>query len=110
MPSKTVANHLHRYKKKNLGRNGKEYLVYMCTKPACSHYIPMSQAEGKLCACNVCDEPMILDRVILTRSGGRPMTRPHCSECIKRKKAKDVATIAEFVDRVMPTVPVDEEI
>jgi hypothetical protein len=110
MPSKTVANHLHRYKKKNLGRNGKEYLVYMCTKPACSHYITVEASEGKLCECNRCGEAMIIGRETLTKSSGRPMTLPHCVECIKRKVDKHVDTITEFIERTKPQVSVDEEI
>ena len=96
--SSKVANHLHRYKKVNLGKNGKEYLVYKCQKPACSHYIPIALAEGKLCECNRCNEPMILGKPQLTGSSGGPMAKPHCNDCIERKKANDVGAIAEFLE------------
>ena len=93
-----VANHLHRYKKQNLSATaGKEYLVYKCVKPACSHYLPMNLAEGKLCECNRCGEPMIITKATLTHSGNKPMAKPHCQGCIKRKNEKDVAAIAEFI-------------
>jgi len=92
------ANHLHRYKKVNLSENGnKPYLVYKCLKPACSHYVPIKLAEGKLCECNRCGELMIITKSVLTHSNNKPMARPHCSDCIKRKKDKDVAAIAEFI-------------
>jgi hypothetical protein len=97
--AKRVANHIHKYKKINLGSNGKDYFVYKCMRPACSHYTPIAQAEGKLCECNRCGEPMIINKIVLNGSGGRPMARPHCSNCIQHKedKAQDVAAIAEFL-------------
>lgn len=98
-----AANHLHRYKKVNLAKNGKEYWVYRCTKPACSHYIPIDLAEGRLCECNRCGEAMIIGRETMTKSSGRPMTLPHCGNCIKRKKDYDVDTIQEFLDGVKVT-------
>ena len=96
--SNRVANHLHRYKKVNIGSTGKEYLVYRCMKPACSHYIRMELAEGKLCECNRCGEPMIITKDTLTHSnGGKPMARPHCQGCVKSRKQSDVAAIASFL-------------
>ena len=93
-----VATHLHRYKKVNIGANGKKYYVYKCMKPTCFHYIPLTLAEGKMCECSICGEPMIINRVVMSQSSGNPMTNPHCSNCIKRRKVKDVETIKEFLD------------
>lgn len=95
-----VANHLHRYKKINLSRKkGEEYLVYKCMKPACSHYLPMNLAEGKLCECNKCGEPMIITKETLTHSnGGNPMAKPHCTACVKRKKNPDMEAIVAFLE------------
>jgi hypothetical protein len=90
------ANHLHKYKKVNLSETDKPYLVYKCLKPACSHYVPVKLSEGKLCECNRCGEPMIITKSVLTHSNNKPMARPHCSDCIKRRK-EDVAAIAEFI-------------
>lgn len=92
-----VADHLHLYKKFNLSRTEKEYLVYKCMKPACSHYIPIAQAIGKLCECNRCGEPMIIGKIQLWSSGGGPMATPHCIDCIKRKKPNEVETVSKFV-------------
>lgn len=99
MPSK-VANHIHRYKKVNIGSDHNDFFVYKCMKPACSHYIRIDLAEGKLCECNKCGEPMILSKAVLTHSGGKPMTKPHCGDCVKRRKSKDVEAIAEFLKEV----------
>jgi len=98
MPSR-VANHLHRYKKVNLARDGEDYFVYKCQKPLCSHYIPMNLAEGKLCECNKCGEAMIITRAVLTHSSKKPMTRPHCNNCIKRRKNDEVEALANFLNQ-----------
>lgn len=102
-----AANHLHRYKKKNIGQNGKEYFVYFCTKPACSHYIPILLAEGRLCECYICGETIIINKAILTHSGSKPMTRPHCLDCTKKRKATDVDKIAEFLEGTKAKIPLD---
>jgi hypothetical protein len=99
MSKQKVANHLHKYKKVDLARDGEPYLVYKCMKPACSHYVPLHLAEGKLCECNRCGEPMIITKATLHGSSNKPMAKPHCPNCIERKKEKleDVAAISEFL-------------
>jgi hypothetical protein len=96
----SVADHLHRYKKVNLGQNGKDYFVYKCMKPVCSHYLPLNLAEGKMCECNRCGEPMIISKATLNGSSNRPMTKPHCVGCIKRRKVntEEVDAIAAFLE------------
>lgn len=85
--SKT-ANHLHRYKKVNIARKNPEkpYWVYKCQIPTCTHYIPLTVAEGKLCICNRCGELMVISKFTMTQSGGKPMTLPHCQDCVKKRK------------------------
>ena len=95
--NKNAANHLHRYKKVNIGSKGNDFYVYKCMKPTCSHYIRIDLAEGLLCECNKCSEPMIITKTVLSRSGGKPMTGPHCSNCIKHKNLEDVNAIASFL-------------
>lgn len=103
--SNKAANHLHLYKKVNLTRKkGKEpYLVYRCTKPLCPHYLPLDLAEGKMCECNVCGEPMVITRETLTHSSGNPMARPRCTNCIKRKNTDTVDAIAAFLAGTKPS-------
>jgi hypothetical protein len=97
MPS---ANHIHRYKKVNIGAFDKSpYWVYKCTKPACSHYIPVKLAEGKMCECNRCGEPMIIGKQVMAQSSGNPMTLPHCGDCTKKRKVINVEEITEFLDK-----------
>jgi hypothetical protein len=91
-------NHIHRYKKVNLSREkDKEYLVYKCVKPLCSHYVPIALVEGQMCECNKCSEPMLITKKVLTHSSNKPMARPHCPNCIVRKNAKQVAALADFI-------------
>lgn len=87
------ANHLHLYKKVNLGAAGKKYIAFKCQMPACEHYIPYHLAEGKLCQCNRCHEPMLLTKAAMQ------LTKPHCHNCVKRKKTADVDTIAAFLQQ-----------
>lgn len=95
-----AANHVHRYRKVNLSRKKSEpYLVYRCTKPACSHYLPLDLAEGKMCECNRCGEPMVITKETLNRSNGGAMAKPHCGNCIKRKSAETVDALAEFLSK-----------
>lgn len=95
---KKSANHIHRYKKIDLSRDkNKPYLVYQCIKPNCSHYLPIAQSLNKVCECNVCFNPMIISQVTLTRSGGGPMAKPRCDECIKRKHKDELSAISEFL-------------
>jgi len=95
-----VANHLHKYKKVDIARKGdKEFLVYKCMKPACSHYIRMDLVEGKECECNRCGELMFITKETLVHSGGKPMARPHCNNCVKRRKVPEIDAIAAFLGK-----------
>jgi hypothetical protein len=106
--SSRVANHLHRYKKINIAKDGKEFFVYQCMKPACSHYVRIDLAEGKLCECNKCGEAMIIAKATLTHSSGKPMAKPHCLNCVKRRRISDVEAITEFLGGSKVPIPVDE--
>lgn len=88
---KRTPNHLHKYKKVDIGRDGNHFLVFKCMRPACTHYIRVDLAEGKLCECNRCAEPMILTKAAMQ------LTKPHCTSCVKRKESPDVEAIAEFL-------------
>lgn len=92
-----TSDHLHRYKKVNLGSGDKKYEVYRCVKPACNHYIALALAEGKLCECNRCHEPMIIGKVQLNGSSGRAMARPHCNECVEKKVDPNAKAIADYL-------------
>ena len=92
------SSHIHRFKKVNISGHGKApYWVYKCVKAGCTHYTPLALIEGTLSECNRCHEPMIMGKIQLNGSGGRPMTKPHCNECIRSKKKEEVSTLEEFL-------------
>lgn len=85
-------NHIHKYKKVNLSRDKDDpFFVFKCIIPTCTHYISVKLAEGKLCICNRCGEPMILNKVSVT------LTKPHCNNCTKRRT--NVSKITEFLEK-----------
>jgi late competence protein required for DNA uptake (superfamily II DNA/RNA helicase) len=88
-------NHLHRFRRVNLGENGKEYYVFKCTLPTCTYYIPLKMAENALCECNRCKNPMLLTKAALQ------LAKPHCGSCVKRKKvvSETVNAITEFLTK-----------
>jgi formylmethanofuran dehydrogenase subunit E len=78
--------HLHKYERAVLGKNN--YVVFRCILPNCAHYISKELVKGKICLCNRCNEPMIMD----TRASN--MQKPHCKPCIRPND--DVAALAEL--------------
>lgn len=93
-----AANHIHRYKKVNIGSKRTPFLVYKCMKPACSHYTRMDLAEGIICECNRCFNPMMITKAVLHHSSNKPMAKPHCTDCIKRRRSNAVEAIAAFLE------------
>jgi transposase-like protein len=57
----------------------------------------MKIAEGKMCECNRCGEPMVITRYTLTSSGNKPQARPHCQICTKSRKQENVEALADFL-------------
>lgn len=89
-----LPDHLHKYKKLNIGRNGKEYWVFRCMRPACNSYTQVHLTEGNLCECNRCHNPMIMTKHAMT------LTLPHCPDCTKKRKpSEDIQKIQEFLSK-----------
>lgn len=88
MPRKN--QHVHRYERVILGKNG--YTVFRCNLPDCSHYIAQHLAKGKLSICNRCGGEFILD----TRA--MKLEKPHCTDCIKTRKKESHDTLLEFIE------------
>jgi RNase P subunit RPR2 len=66
----------------------------------------MEFAEGKMCECNRCGEPMIIGKQVMSQCSGKPMTLPHCEGCTKKRKVtnvENVEAIAEFIERTKTT-------
>lgn len=107
MPKPKAPIHVHKYSRKNIAAFGSpEYLVFYCTLPLCTSYVPLKLAEGKMCECNRCGELMIINRESIQHA------KPHCSNCIKRKTVKDedVNAIAAFLQKMeSPETPTEDE-
>lgn len=86
--SKRKYNHLHKYKKVMRGKQ----TVFKCMQPGCPHFIDYNLAENALCACNRCDESMILTRVKMQ------LVKPHCDNCVKRKDPVKVDRINKLAE------------
>lgn len=97
--SKKKSDHLHKYKRINLAKDGKKYWVYKCVKPACTHYVPVELSEGQICECNKCDKVMVISKATLNTGYRRsPLVRPHCPDCTRIKDAPQIDAIAAFLE------------
>lgn len=78
-------NHIHKYRRVNIGHNGTEYWVMQCSEPGCPHYHPMQTKlsaptlRGKQALCNRCEEPFLLNKRALR------MAEPCCDNCVNKK-------------------------
>jgi hypothetical protein len=90
MASKKVG-HVHKYKRTILG---KDYQILRCMVPACMHYISLSLAEGKLCECWRCGNPMVLDKRSVR------LAKPHCENCVEHKSPEIVESMSEILDKI----------
>lgn len=84
-----MAKHVHRYERVNIGVN-KEYIVYRCNLPKCSHYLTPELVKDKLTLCNRCGSEMIMDAFALS------LAKPHCHDCTERKN-KNVDKIKDLI-------------
>lgn len=68
-----MAKHTHQYRRAILG---KDYEIYKCTLPGCTHYISAELILGKKNKCWRCG-----DEHYITRR----LAKPHCAKCTKGK-------------------------
>ena len=96
MKKKKESKHIHKLKKVNLTRNPLKlpYWVLACQEPACSYYIAITLALGKMAKCWICSDPFLIDKVSIGH------TKPHCNDCIKRKVKPNVMKLAELVEDI----------
>lgn len=91
-----MPKHTHRYERVDIGVS-KEYLVYRCTLPDCSHYLPESLVVGKKSICWRCGAEFVIRKDLLFK-------KPHCEDCIERKTDE---TTKERLDKLLSefTIP-----
>lgn len=84
-----MARHIHKYKRVKIGKN-KDYEVYRCMVPGCSHYVQAELVENRETICWLCDKPFIL-AVHLLRM------KPICEPCRDmRKSGQKAQPIEDF--------------
>jgi hypothetical protein len=91
-----MGKHIHKYRRVNIGHDGKKFWVMRCVKPGCSHYMAMSSKlscpilKDSIAECNRCDDRFILDKRALR------MEKPCCEDCIRKKENKKLDAAEEF--------------
>lgn len=95
MPKK---QHVHKYRKVKLGKDGK-YVVYACSLPDCSHFIPADLVIGKRSICWRCESEFIINE----KTGA--LAKPHCRECTRGTEKVEIPEIDESIfDGLVPNI------
>lgn len=85
--------HFHEYLKTKIG---KDYVVYKCRLPGCSHYISPILVVGRLAQCPICGNVYTITRVMVRN--GHMMRLPHCNKCTRGKRTTfDISKIQEIL-------------
>lgn len=77
--------HIHRYVRKVLG---KDYVVYACSLPECTHYMSEALMDGKLTICCRCGETCQMRR----DERGNFKHKPHCIQCTRPPRNKKLTS------------------
>lgn len=88
MPSK---EHIHKFKRHTYPNGTK---VYFCTMD-CTFKIEAAFALGKVCLCNICDEPFKMNEYSVK------LAKPHCNSCGKIK-VQDADGKTKFISKNRP--------
>lgn len=83
--------HLHKYKRTKLG---KSYVIFKCIKPDCTHYLSVNLIEDKICECNRCHGPMVMNKRAMT------LASPHCDDCVKSKDKEKINKIQQYLGKL----------
>ncbi len=67
--------HIHKYQRIKLGR--KDYTVFKCMKPSCSHFIRAELVIGMEHQCWRCGETMVMNQ------WSAMYKKPHCRACTR---------------------------
>ena len=72
-------DHIHRYKRANIGSKDKKCIVFKCTKPRCYHHLSPVLLKDRVAECPKCNNEFIVGSENLRRAD------LICSDCIVRK-------------------------
>lgn len=86
-----MKRHVHKYFRVNAGKT-KDYFVYRCAIPDCSHYIQENFILYRMTICWECGEPFPVNDYISTRK----IVYPKCNDC-RVKIPEDIGSLAEEI-------------
>lgn len=89
------SRHFHRYKKDVLGR---AYVIYKCTLPGCSHYIPANLLVNRLALCGECEEVIVIDKLKAQQA------IPRCDKHTESRVKEEVKGIISVLDEALGDV------
>lgn len=81
--------HTHKYERRKLGKN-KDYIVYACVLPDCTHYLERSLAKGMKSICWKCGNVFTMTMRSLTRR------KPVCNDCLGTVRPDIAARNSKF--------------
>lgn len=84
--------HVHKYIR---ARMGKDYIIFKCALPGCTHYISKVVAEGRRSICWVCGNEMVLTKPALD------LKKPHHAECVRNSKKMPVPTEVDVWAKIL---------
>ena len=87
MPRKKP-DHLHKYQRTILGR--RNWLIYRCMVPGCTHYIDADLILNRLCECWRCGNAMAINKRAAL------LAKPHCDDCVRSPKKDEVDKLTEL--------------
>jgi len=74
-----MSEHVHKYKKVTMGKN---FVVYKCVLPGCTHYVRSELAVGRFSLCWMCEGQFVMTEISATR------LKPKCQSCIDKTVAR----------------------
>lgn len=80
--------HTHKYERRFIGRK-KDYEVFVCQIPRCTHYVEAAFIVGRQSICWVCG-----DEFVVFKPTNNPVPkRPHCRECTRKRDKSHVKPV-----------------
>ncbi len=78
---------IHKYQRTTLGKN---FLIYRCMVPGCSHYVSAKLMLNRICECWRCGNPMVIDKY------SAHLAKPHCENCVERTDSDKIDRLTEL--------------
>lgn len=91
---------IHKYERRNYGIK-KNYIVWACVNPHCTHYVPYEQGFGRACECFKCGTETTI------RKARHVPKRPICLPC--HTGSKEASPVLEELMKVLDGTAEPEE-